>query len=245
MAGRTERKIYPDFPIQFMRVDWGRRVKLFDLLIQQHGYKTEWTPVSTCPCVVNPKDGGKGTAQPNCNACNGTGRVYPIEKRVNTITFPHSIHKNRLLQMIEGEIEYGSLRVVFLSKDKPQLWDRLKFVDFLIPTLEVRVIQNMQVKLRFDPYTIETIMLITEDELPIVIPPQDYKLDTSSWIITFNDMQYEGKNISIRYISAPYYYIRNLTPEYRGTPIKMFQPKEMWVDLPVVAVATRADLLEG
>jgi hypothetical protein len=245
MADRTEKRIYPDFPVNFMRVDWERRVKLFDLLIRQHGYKTEWTPVSTCPCVVNPKDGGKGVPQPNCLACKGTGRVYLEEKKKDIITFPHVINKRRILQVLEGELEYGSLRVVFQSKDRPQLWDRLKFVDMQIPTFEVRVVKDRTMKLRFHPYSIDTVMVNTDDEQPVIIPPDKYTYDEANWQIIFNTDEYNDRNVSVRYTSSPYYYIQNLTPEYRGTFIKMFEPSEKWVDLPITAIATRADLLEG
>lgn len=217
---------------------------MFDQLILQHGYKTEITPVVVCPCVVHPKDGGKGTPVPNCTSCGGTGRTYPAELKFDTITLPHSIVKRRQFQQPEGELELGTLRVTFLSGIKVYQWDRLLFVDFKLPILEVHKTDTEgKVKLRFYPWEPDAVSILNSDGTSRVLSNSEYTFSQADWTIRILGLS-EGVNVSVRYVACPYYYIQSIQPEYRGQPIKQGYPKTFWYDLPVVGMAVRGDLIE-
>src|SRR3972149_2391735 len=112
MPERQSPRGQPFVPLnpKFGRVDYGKRVRYFDQMIRQRGYRVVLTPALQCPCTVSPTDHGTGVPEIRCPSCGGLGRLYPTDKSVETRAIAESIAMDPRPIQPEGYIELGTLR---------------------------------------------------------------------------------------------------------------------------------------
>lgn len=246
----------PLLPHAFQRVDFGEKLRFFEQAVRQHGYQVSFTPVSLCPCLVVPKDGGDGTPDVNCPSCVGLGRLYDEDRSYTTKALLTGINRDVRVQQPEGRYEMGTVAATFNWRLETGVevtinyWDRFRMVDAFVPVLESRRLQPHEdrVKLRFQPR--EIVSVYSRDPvtraLVCIVVGQDASLDVEKGeLLLGGAKKYEGMPLAITYTGQPPYYIVDLPNQYRGEPVKQGFPEERWGRVPMFCLARRGDFIEA
>lgn len=238
--------------IDFMRTDLSEIAPELDLLIRQHGQEVFLVPRIVCPCADTTREGGTGTSNPACKACQGTGLAYMFsEAKAPKIAIVTGTETRKTFTPATPIIG-GSIRVVFQSNEKPAEGDLIRVPAFVqvgdylwkhsscdgYAQLPFDVVSAEYLALRTDPHNIE-----------LLEHGKDYTIDyeRSRVVIPRTSKIREGNSVSGRFTCIPYYIISSIPAAARGQISTVFSDhgEQEFITFPKSVVAERTDALFG
>lgn len=225
------------YPSKFMNVDLGKLWDLFDLLVEQHGYRCQVTPVAICPCLEDDRIPDR-----KCPKCFGRGRFWDAVKTVEVKAVVSYITKE-IREIEPGLFDQGGAMMTFHSSTNITRWDRVTLADVNTQLYESRRAVNGQITA--GNLVHEIVSAYERDgatKKVSEIAPDQFKIDGST---SFGVMpKYEGKQISFRYKGSPTYYVMRMDHEYRGRLLSFRVEGVKWKELPTSAFCQRGDFIQ-
>ncbi len=233
------------FPKNFLRLDPGKRLLLLDQMVKQHGYRVLYQRHQICACVR--ELGGILTPQPNCTTCDGTGRTYL--KDLETVALVTAINSTPQAYDKFGKIERGTISATFTTDVIPNYSDRFRLPDAIIPLTQNFSSDQLDSDNSFylDWFPVEIVSATafnTQTNSVILLNnTTDYLLDTDNKKvrITFNDLT-NISSFSFLYNGTPYYYVNQLSHQFRGIPFTFQEKFQEFLRLPSSCFAKRGDI---
>ena len=212
------------------------RQDLFDLAIQQKGYRIIWEQGMFCSCLTRES----GQPNYNCPSCGGKGYVYFNPKEIRAVVTSISGYKE---QTQIGLNEMGTAYLTPRSSDKIGFRDRFTFLDFTIKYSEViRHSGTGRDKLGYPAKSVLMVRVLNQE----YVQGTDFTISDDGWYIEWiNSPLYQDSTYSILYIMNPVYIAMGPIHELRGTyNLRKGQGMEVFVKLPDQYQIKREDFLD-
>lgn len=214
---------------------------IFDASIDEKGYRVVYEKAYMCPC----KGEATGSHLNVCMNCGGMGWIFanPTEMKmiITGIKLEDKLKDGSLTQW--GSLDQGFCMITSYSDVKITYMDRITNRDATAEHNEIiypKLNDDGDKVFAYTRYKIESIdniaLFVGQDQILTRIPFSDYLVRDN--VIEFSNLNYEGGQMTIRYVHHPSYHIVDLIRE----SITSYNNKNRIV-LPNHGLARRAHLV--